>query len=476
MRISIFILLWLIVTSASSLVVKNNKIYIDVIILEQSEVMVNCEGVPMITVSGDTLSGNNSTELSFSEIAGDRKTYHIFSTDEKYNDQTNWTCTEKSFPIIESNKVGADTVRGYEYAESYCTYEEANSSVRKEKIQMANITEESNNPIEIQFPHSKKKVVGDIVLCNAEAYEIGGHHYEGEIRISSGTTNLRVVNRIELEEYIKGVVSQEIGDDVSVEAIKAQCVAARSTLLYKIFCKKHWSQNADICATTHCQTFKGFDGISPIISMAVEQTENEILVYQDKVIEALYSSYCGGMTESAECLWGASYPYLRSVSDNPEHSPSVDYSEESWITYLSSKPDCYCRRYADKRNKSIDWEKSIPKNALAKKLGLATIENIEVIKRGKSGRITAICVQSTDNDKVITKELNIRQAFGDLPSSACYFIINKDSIDIKGTGSGHGVGMCQAGAIEMAEEGFLYQEILQNYFPGTMITHIEIMR
>ncbi len=254
------------------------------------------------------------------------------------------------------------------------------------------------------------------------------------------------VVELELEEYLKGVVFAEMPTSFSLEALKAQAVAARTYTLKKLSNGDHICDNP-----SHCQAWK-----EPIdsadyekLSQAVAETMSEEITYLGEPIEAFFHSSSGGKTESSENVWSSARPYLISVdSPGEEKIMSTFYSTEE-ITYeeLANKINAY-------KN-----ENSITTTNLKGK--------IKILSRTDGNRIKEIKIQNT-----VLTGVEIRNILG-LRSANFDITLKNKSIIFNVSGYGHGVGMSQWGAEVMARNGSNYKEILYHYYPGTLVKKVD---
>lgn len=240
-----------------------------------------------------------------------------------------------------------------------------------------------------------------------------------------------------LEEYIIGVVACEMPASYRKEALKAQAVAARTFAISRIENNKNYifkGTTSDQCYNTIKQMKskwgKNYNKYYKKIKEAVYNTKKEYLAYKDKPISALYFSLSNGYTENSENVYVSKKPYLKSVSS-------------MW----------------DIENKNYEVTKTFTKNEIKKKLGLEeNITIIKIISRYKTNRVKYIKV---NNKKY--KGTEFRMLLG-LRSTDFDIEIEKDNILITTRGYGHGVGMSQNGANEMAKLGYKYDEILKYYY------------
>ena len=279
----------------------------------------------------------------------------------------------------------------------------------------------------------------------------------------SPTINVYKVNKdkieeMDIEEYLYGVLSSEMPSTFDEEALKAQAIAARTYVIYKMennITSGH--KNADICTNSaHCQAYTSYEDLKEIkgedwinsdyvkVKKAVDDTKGQIITYEDKTILPLYFSTCSGKTENSEDVFSTQYPYLVSVE-----SP-----------YDKSSPK-YSTTYSIKKSKFIKYIKNAyPKLSLSlNKLD----KEVNIINRTEGGSVKIIQV---GNIKISGTDL---RKILNLNSSNFTINYNNDEINFNVKGYGHGVGMSQWGAEGMAKEGYKYYDILFHYFQGTDI-------
>ena len=188
-----------------------------------------------------------------------------------------------------------------------------------------------------------------------------GSRYRGGFEYTVSGGGLQVVNVVDLEDYVKGVLPSEMSPSWDLEALKAQAVCART---YAVMTTKHASDGFDLCATTHCQAYSGVSGAEDSTDRAVDETAGECLYYGGELAEAYYHSSDGGATEDAENVWGTEIPYLLGKEDPyeaqtsiPSYSWSVSYTWEelTWVLQNSGYDigdvvDAYVSEYTDLGN------------------------------------------------------------------------------------------------------------------------------
>ncbi len=283
------------------------------------------------------------------------------------------------------------------------------------------------------------------IRAAGEFIQVNGRKYRGWVELRKKRNGLLlVINDLDIEDYLQGVVSSEIPPGWEYEALKAQAVASRTYALYQ---KRTAGRKLyHIRATVSDQVYAGSTGERPQGIRAVRDTRGIVVVYQGEIIPAFYHASCGGHTEDAFELWGIDAPYLRGV-------------------------DCECQdisRYGL-------WEKKIGKIqiiAALRKLGRRVNDILGMNIQGitPAGRVKAVAVQSQDRKTIIPAE-SLRAALGNtlLPSVFFELEFGANEAVFSGRGSGHGVGLCQWGAEEMAKRGYDFKSILLHYYPGTAL-------
>lgn len=307
----------------------------------------------------------------------------------------------------------------------------------------------------------------------------GDRPYRGYFELQPRPNGITVVNVVDLEQYLLGVVSSEMSPNYPVEALKAQAVAARTYALKNV--GHYTDQGFDMDDTPRCQVYGGYFSEDPRTTQAVNATAGQVLTYHGDLIDALYSSNCGGITEDANDALGHDVPYLKSVPDYTDMKilPTAPKTEDDWATYFKSAKPLVCLQPKYARVDAFRWVKLITRTELEANLPseyrVGTVKAIVPVKRGKSGRITALRIDGTLRSVVIEKELGIRNALGgnkNVKSSAFTIDTYSDSngtpvvFALWGAGWGHGLGMCQVGAVGLAEQGWTYEQILHHYYTG----------
>ena len=289
----------------------------------------------------------------------------------------------------------------------------------------------------------------------------GGRRYRGVIRVLPHGRNLRLINVIHLDEYLKGVVPSEIGftGQAELEAIKAQTVAARTYAMAHL--DQYPGEPFDLRSDVADQIYYGVSVEKEIVSKAIDATRGIVLKYNDRLINAYYHSTCGGTTDDVDEVWDKkSEPYLRAVPDS---------GFCSWSKYYSWKESYTVKQLKLRLEEYLSSERG-------RVVRIGRIIDMEITGRTAGGRVAQMQIETTEGP-IATGKDKIRWVFTrssnpEMILQSAAFEIEKsfDSgghltrVDFIGHGYGHGVGMCQCGAIGMSRAGRKYEEILKHYY------------
>jgi stage II sporulation protein D len=293
---------------------------------------------------------------------------------------------------------------------------------------------------------------------------------------------LGVVNVVRLEDLLKGLVPSEIYARAHMEALKAQAVTARGEVLAKVG-TKHLADPYLLCSEQHCAVYRGRTGEAPTTTAAVEATRGEALFSKDgRLVDSVYSAVCGGHTENNEVVWGGPPdPSLRGQPDMLEHSAGQPGPENLEAFLSSPELPAACRLSTFTQPNKFRWEKRFTAaqvNAFTESLGVGAVQAMKFSERGVSGRARLLTISGEQGATQIRGELNIRKLFGMLNSTMALVEPTRDAEGhvtgwvFRGGGWGHGVGMCQTGAIGRAEAGQRYRDILRHYYNGAEVAPI----
>lgn len=331
-----------------------------------------------------------------------------------------------------------------------------------------------------------------------------GYRYRGGFEYTCSNGGLQVVNVVDLEDYVKGVVPHEMNGNWPLEALKAQAVCART---FACRSGKHASYGFDVCATIDCQVYNGVSTSTALSDQAVDETAGECLWYDGELIEAVYHSSDGGATEDAENVWGGDVPYLVGKKDPfeaqttiPNYNYTVTYTAEelTWVLQNSGYSigdvvDVYVAErsalgnvtelvFVDSRGKTLTVTGQACSTAFYSTTLGKNVPSLRFEISGGSGggggfSVNGSATLSTLEGAAVISGSGSVSSLGDgtysavtssgtvkLDSAGTVSSGSGDVFVITGTGNGHNVGMSQYGAKAMAELGYSYDEILLFYY------------
>lgn len=303
---------------------------------------------------------------------------------------------------------------------------------------------------------------------------VNGKHYRGELLFVQGDSGITIVNRVRMDDYLRGVVPLEIGtkDDRDMEAVKAQAVTARS---YAYVHVGSTVRPYDVSASVSDQLYGGADAETTVANAAVSATRGLVLQYDGRVVNAPYHSACGGSTAGAEEIWRTNgEPYLQPVSDR---IPGTDRF------YCDIAPRFQWTRTLDGETLRAAMVRYLASYTATPGGYPGTPRDVQVDTRTPSGRVGTLKI-ATDRGNYVLRGNDIRYVLrapgGEILNSTSFNVEATTGRDgaitrlvLRGTGYGHGVGMCQWGAIGRARAGQDFRTILRTYYPGTSVGAIE---
>ncbi|MCB9057297.1 MAG: SpoIID/LytB domain-containing protein [Calditrichae bacterium] len=342
-----------------------------------------------------------------------------------------------------------------------------------------------------------------------------GFHWQKNIEVFLPDTiilrivndKLILINQLPLEHYVMCVSTSEMSAACPEAMIEAQTIAARSWLLANVE-QKHRDLDMDVCNDDCCQRYQGTTYLSQQSVRGALNTNGQVLLYNNKICDARYSKSCGGMMETFGAIWpGHEEDYMKNIPDSKHPLPDLKTplsSESNVDSWIQAVPDTFCsphtineselKKYlgnVDEEGSYFRWQISLTNQEISQSLqkyaglDVSEIISFKVLSRGGSGRINKLEVVYSDSSgkmKVFTidSEYNVRRFLSDkfLYSSAIVISSAKKKGDktsifqIKGAGWGHGVGLCQIGALGMSLKGYQTSEILYHYYPGSHLKKI----
>ncbi|MBI4056226.1 MAG: SpoIID/LytB domain-containing protein [Elusimicrobia bacterium] len=311
---------------------------------------------------------------------------------------------------------------------------------------------EASDSQEIKLgPYSFGKQIRLAPMENNSILTINQKNYRGKFIITAhpeGT--LTLVEEINVEDYLAGVLGREMSSHWPLEALKAQAVISRTFALKNL--GRFNEAGFDLSADNQSQVYGGSDQDDPKFLQAVQSTQGQVLTYKGNLISTYFHACCGGHTTSAGNVWGK----VKSKS-------------------LRGVPDTYCRvspHYAWKAYlPNLDIMDALQKNGFT----LTQVKGIRIWRRDQTGHVLTLKI-SSDKKPIVVRANDFRNWIGntDFRSTLITQISStRKGYEFRGRGWGHGVGLCQWGAKIQAEKGRRYTQILKFYYPDTQVRRLE---
>ena len=349
--------------------------------------------------------------------------------------------------------------------------------------------------------------------------------FSGALHLIVENGRLTAVNVLPVEDYLLSVISSEMSATASLELLKAHAVISRSWLLAQIDKNKRITEehedykaceeggedemikwydredhvNFDVCADDHCQRYQGITRQSTErVRDAIKATWGEVLTYGGELCDARFSKCCGGVYEEFENCWEPKhYDYLEARRDGEDEMNFPDLTKEAAAEeWILTSPKAFCNttdkqilsqvlnNYDQETTDFYRWTVEYTQEELAalilKRSGVdyGQILDLQPVARGTSGRLYKLKIVGTKKTLTIGKELEIRRTLSPSHLYSSAFIVERHDVTdgvpgkfvLRGSGWGHGVGLCQIGAAVMGEKGHNYKEILLHYFINANIT------
>lgn len=303
--------------------------------------------------------------------------------------------------------------------------------------------------------------------------------FAGSLEIRSNADGTQTaINTIDLEDYLCSVISSEMSANSPMELLKAHAVISRSWAIRAMQKPNH--EGYDVCADDHCQRYEGLRRTNKRAVQAVQATRGQVLMYDNEICDCRYYKCCGGRTEIWRTCWeDIDVPYIQSVK--------CDYCDlkRKSLVHRTSVLRTSLNDYDQETKDFHDWKVTYTSEELGQiireKSGIdfGDITDLIPLKRGASGRIYELEIVGTKHTEVIGKELKIRLWLSRTCLYSSWFDVEKStqqsvvSFQLSGHGWGHGAGLCQIGAAQMAEEGMKYEEILSYYYHNTQLKIVD---
>ncbi len=335
----------------------------------------------------------------------------------------------------------------------------------------------------------------------------------GEVLIAPDRLGkLAVVNLVDEDALVAGVLPSEMFATAPLEALKAQAVTARGELFAKIG-RRHFADPFQVCSEQHCQVYRGLSAEHPRARQAADETRGELAFVGDRLVESVYSACCGGHTEAADVVWDRpAQSALAGRADVPFADPEarpwlapdversalavrgrheraapvipLDLRTDAGVEALLAAPRqaTWCGRSSfNQKGDVYRWTRRFTRaelDAAFADLGVGVVRRVAVAERGPGGRLRALVVEGERGAARVLRELPVRKRLGNLRSGL--FVVDEErdqagalvAVTLRGAGFGHGSGMCQQGAIGMAEGGHDYRAILRHYYVGAVVKRV----
>ena len=321
---------------------------------------------------------------------------------------------------------------------------------------------------------------GVVFTADSGVIKYGSGTYHGGLEARPDAYgSLTLINLVKVEDYLRGVVSGEMPASSPIEALKAQTIIARTYLMKNL--NRHRVDSFNLCAAPDCQVYRGIGGETDQTDAAVKATRGLALMYNNAPANPLFHSTCGGKTAAYNDVWpGSNVPYLTAVNDGAPVDHDDLSAEADFQKFLASKSaNCsrskYFRWEVKKTKTELDsiLAKTLPDYTGNPTLKPGALRTMRILRRNPSGRVGEIEIITEHGDYRFSGD-EIRWVLGGLRSTMFTVSGGQDTnsemvYTFYGAGWGHGVGLCQMGAIALAKDGMAYKQILTHYYPGTKI-------
>ncbi len=278
-------------------------------------------------------------------------------------------------------------------------------------------------------------------LWSDDGFGWDGRRYRGSLRLVADGDRVRVVNAVELEAYLRGVVPAEMVPTWPAEALRAQAVAARTYTLAYLDSGAEY----DVCATDECQVYRGRDAEHPSTDAAVADTAGLVLTYGGAFARTYYHSDSGGVIASSAEVWGRDIAYLQAFQDVITNGP-----HRAWTSQLAPGPVAATLRAAGR--------------------DVGNVERLTVLATSASGRVERVEFVGSAG-RAVLEGAALRAALRGWGLKSTRFAMT-GALTVRGEGWGHGVGMSQYGARELALQGYAFAQILGFYYPDTTLQRV----
>ncbi len=298
--------------------------------------------------------------------------------------------------------------------------------------------------------------------------------YRGHLELRGGDQGLTLINRVSLEEYLYGVLPAEMGTASPMEALKAQAIIARSFTLRR----RGIHARYDVCDDVHCAVYHGVSGEHPATNYAVDATRLKILMVDGKAAMTFFHDACGGSTRAPAFVWKGSPVTEGAVPDGPIPTGA---SPVGWLEWAVDAEGLTCA--ANATSSSVRWQRWYSMEELAQQLAPELPQGAELLdvtfaEPCHEGVVTCVVARTTSGEVRWTGDTVIRRVLGHLRGTVFSAVPRRVNgrlagLFLFGRGWGHGVGLCQRGAMGLAKQGWSAEEIVVHYFPQFNIGRVK---
>ena len=296
--------------------------------------------------------------------------------------------------------------------------------------------------------------------------------YRGVLEIIPRDSGFTVVNVVGLEELLLSAVPSEMPASWPMEALKTQAIAARSYVIANR--GRYASQGFDVRADQFSIVYRGVNFEHSRSTAAVLDTAGEVLMYDGRVVEAVFTANAGGHTENSVDIWGGDHPYLSATSTErtPSEPPTSPYELKTW---LMDRPPSFSFNPDFGSVTGYRWQLIVPVEVIEERLSMNGIKSITPVSRTAAGTVQSVRVVTDDEVRIVERAM--RTNLGGLKSSRFWVhpVYERGKLTaflFYGSGWGHGVGMDQISVASMASENYLYGEILGHFYKGVSIERL----
>ena len=334
----------------------------------------------------------------------------------------------------------------------------------------------------LEGPKGGRTLQGPLLIEAPDGMRWKGGVMRGPFRLQADAYgSWTLLEQVPLERYLEGVVPHEIGAGSPAAALQAQAVLARTWALANIH--RFAVDGYHLCSDTQCQVYSDPRQAGPAVRQAIQATAGQVLQWQGSPISAVYHASNGGVMAGATEAWAMEpAPYLRAQADGDQNwSGAVVLplqNDAAVEALLNERQGAYGAGHPRFRWSRIYSASQLQAALATQAPRLGAVQAVSVLERGPSGRALALQIKGDGSGSPQVLRLDgIRRTLRRLPSTL--FVVKPAGAGLwrfQGGGFGHGAGLSQAGAIDLARQGWSVQRILRHYYPGTTLVPVSALR